>query len=235
MRGILKNSPPVFHMSTRWKKRVLEESNIPKWWNSNYTKCGSLGTRFFISSWSKNIDPRLRSTIRSLQQIAVYHKRMGYVSARAVMPIENDFLLLIAHQLLSMVFDGTSAHYHLQETLRLSTLLYSTIRIWALKEVACVSVFVNILRRILEPSFPVLRRTASDLLFWILFIGGLASQGFESHAWFVARCAEITEELSLKDWDSAALVLQGFFFVYQSTDSATQNLWNEVLSILNQG
>jgi hypothetical protein len=69
---------------------------------------------------------------------------------------------------------------------------------------------------------------ADDLLFWILFVGGMASEGLECRRWFVVRLRETADRLGITGWDAAFPLLDGFFFLDRSGENYAGNLWEEV-------
>jgi hypothetical protein len=90
-----------------------------------------------------------------------------------------------------------------------------------------------------HPPLTFLTHIAPDLLFWILFIGGLASQGYSSHAWFVHHLAGVARDLGLKEWTSHVRPMLAQFFytdrVSQGGKAETvgEDLWSEVVVYLS--
>lgn len=164
-----------------------------------------------------------KSIISLFQQLVTYYESLDIVVAEP-MSVENDCLLFLGYRLLSLPYQCMLSPF--QETLRLSILTYASIRIWTFFGMPCLEALVEMLRQSLHKSLPALRSTASDLLFWVLFIGSLASRGMECNSWFVARLVDVADELLLEGWDSAVPILEKFFFVCRSQDEPARDLWN---------
>ncbi|KAJ0417494.1 hypothetical protein BJY00DRAFT_200115 [Aspergillus carlsbadensis] len=76
-----------------------------------------------------------------------------------------------------------------------------------------------------------LRTSAPDLLFWILFVGGMASQSYTSYPWFVEQLALSVRSLGLWGWEQGRKVLGGFFWCDQAgLRTAEEVLWRDVLA-----
>ncbi|KAL3449847.1 hypothetical protein BJX65DRAFT_294470 [Aspergillus insuetus] len=75
-----------------------------------------------------------------------------------------------------------------------------------------------------------LTTTAPDLLFWILFVGGMASQSYTSYPWFVDNLAVSVRSLRLWEWEEARKVMGGFFWCDQAgLKRAEEVLWRDIL------
>jgi hypothetical protein len=213
-------------MSTKWRNSVL--SLIPQTYRPSDP--GAFGLRFFTSPWTPLIQPTLKALLLTFQQIAWRYElllRKTEISSE----IECDFLLLWAHQLLSLQSESSTTNF--QSTLRLALLLYSAIRIWDFQGLQCVGVLVNILRNNLDHTLAALQITAPDLLVWILFLGGLASHDRENHEWFVNTLAHAAADSSLNNWDGMLSVLEGFCFTNRSTDVACHDIWSKAIRVMD--
>ncbi|KAL4882948.1 hypothetical protein BJY04DRAFT_31365 [Aspergillus karnatakaensis] len=133
----------------------------------------------------------------------------------------------------SSLSNPPQTHHTLNEPLRLTLLIYLNMRIWHLQPFGFMQFMTERLRQSLiapVPLFTTLLGTSPDLLFWVLFIGGLASQGYKSHAWFVNHLIEVTQILGVKEWDEARWILAGFFYTDQEKEKkAEEALWNEIV------
>ncbi|PYH98081.1 hypothetical protein BO71DRAFT_480626 [Aspergillus ellipticus CBS 707.79] len=219
MRGALKGCPPAFPMSVIWRGEVLDSLNILDSKRQSVMS-SSIGSHFFDSLWSKKLHPSLRSIIRLLRVIVYYQQ-----GSQKETPVLNDILLYAGHLILSAFHECSASDS--QESLRLCLLLYAMVCVWTFQGLACVIFIVDALRHRLKRALPLLRRVAPQLSLWMLFMGGLASTDLTSDAWFVARLAEVAEQLSVGGWDKALPVLDGFF-VRRPIDRRMMNLWNEV-------
>jgi hypothetical protein len=145
----------------------------------------------------------------------------------------------------------------LNEPLRLTLLTFLTTRMWHLqpfpameyttrylKEALCSTLFSEETDRDRDPETALttdagtdlntvlqyLTMTAPDLLFWILFVGGMASQSYTSYPWFVDNLAVSVRSLGLWEWGQARKVLGGFFWCDQAgLKRAEEVLWRDVL------
>lgn len=221
MSAALKISTPVFPMSVRWKSEVLGSSDIFPTMN-DAAEPSMVGGRFFDSLWSKALHPTLRTIVRLFRRITHCLSTMG----AAEIPVLNEWLAYAIHQLLSIAHDCMASDLH--ECLRLSVLVYSMVEIKTFGGLPYMSSVVTALRSRLRTGLPQIQRIAPDLSFWMLFVGGMASKGRASRAWFVAHLAEVAEQLSLKEWDTALALLEGFLFIYQPACPQPEALWNEV-------
>jgi hypothetical protein len=216
------NSLPKLDMCAKFQTRVLKESSFFKA-NNHFAQTSTLGTRFFSASWSTDIHPIFKSIISSYQQLISYYESFNQVDVEP-MSVENDCLLYLSYRLLSLPFQCSVTPF--EETLRLSIMTYSCVRIWNLYGIPCLGGLVDRLRKSLFQSFYVLQSTAPDLLFWILFMGSLGSRGMKSNQWFLVQLTDVAEQLALKDWASAASLLESFFFVCRHSDEPAKELWN---------
>ncbi|KAL4787894.1 hypothetical protein BJX76DRAFT_353693 [Aspergillus varians] len=228
MRGLLTRCPPAFPMSDAWKSKVLQQSRAAQSIHEN-TALYPPGIRFFTSPWSRDLHSGMRSSLRLFQRLASYYESTEREpSMRA--PIDNSLMIIGGHRLLSLSFSGTSASF--QESLRLAMLVYCATRILDLQWINCVPFAVEDLRQSLHSSLSILQDTACDLLFWILFVGGMASQGLECHRWFVIRLGEAAERLAVTDWNTALSLLRQFFFVIRPAEKQPERLWNSTVEKL---
>ncbi|CEN60498.1 hypothetical protein ASPCAL02935 [Aspergillus calidoustus] len=246
----LRNTRPIFTISRKWRNEILplstkEGLSLPK-------SLSRLGCSFFSSPWSSQLDPTMIASLRVAQRL-ILHYETAQVHPEIIQSTDNDPFLIFEHQLLSTSYsipatrgqdsahDGADSNNELSaehpsilnEPLRLSLIIYLNFRIWHFQCFPFMNHMVSNLQRTLSPLYAELQSTAPTLLFWILFIGGMASQGYKCHSWFVnGLIALVTpEQLDLGDWDDAKAVLEGFFYTKQhwSGEQLDGDLWNEVL------
>jgi hypothetical protein len=190
--------------------------------------------------------------LRVAQQL-ILHYETAQIYPEIIQVTDNDPFLIFEHQLLSISYsspatggqdkppDEAEPCYGLRsrfpsvinEPLRLTLIIYLNFRIWHFQCFPFMNHMVSNLQRTLIPIYDELQATAPTLLFWILFIGGMASQGYRCHGWFVNGLIELVkpELLDLGEWDDAKAVLEGFFYTKQdwSGEELDGDLWNEVL------
>ncbi|KAL5342011.1 hypothetical protein BJX70DRAFT_386430 [Aspergillus crustosus] len=262
----LNNTAPFFPILPKWRAAIMrhtkmflmtgqgEEHQIPD-------ALSNLGRSIFESSWFPGLEPSLRTFFRVFFRLVIYYE-LAILTPELVMSTDNDLYILLEHQLLSTNYvspatalatgddgDGNASmiicQSPLNEPLRHALLLYLNIRMWHLQPFPLMQHMSTALKDSLlalksNPSIPDLSMNtitiAPDLLFWILFVGGLASQGYESHAWFVKGLSLVTRVLELEDWNQARAVLGGFFWSDQDAQRGNEDaLWRAVASAGNEG
>lgn len=85
------------------------------------------------------------------------------------------------------------------------------------------------------PALAHIKNTAPDVLFWILFIGGMAAQGHSPHSWFVHQLVDLAASLELREWEEAREILGGFLYTDQPGQLRGEILWEQVLSTEPEG
>ncbi|KAL3443952.1 hypothetical protein BJX65DRAFT_311431 [Aspergillus insuetus] len=242
----LKNTRPIFTISRKWREEILpmctkEELSLPK-------SLSRLGCSFFSSPWSSKLDPTMTAFLRVAQRL-ILHYETAQIYPEIIQATDNDPFLIFEHQLLSTSYydSRTELQYNvdskhelypgrpsvLNEPLRLTLIIYLNFRIWHFQCFPFMNHMVSNLQRTLSPIYDELQSVAPTLLFWILFIGGMASQGYRCHGWFVNGLIELVkpERLDMGEWDDARVVLEGFFYTKQAWtgEELDGDLWNEVL------
>jgi hypothetical protein len=118
----------------------------------------------------------------------------------------------------------------INETLRLTLVIYLNLRVWHFQSFPFMEYVVESLRQTLEVPYLHLQTETPELLFWILVLGSLASQGYKCHRWYLNKLIEMTKRLGLSEWEEAREVLGGYFYTDQTSEKrAEEDLWNEVL------
>lgn len=209
------------------QKRVAKEFSSIKS-HPGYIKSPTLGTRFFQSPWSHALRPDFIPIIESFQELIPCYEGIIKTGSRPS-AVGNDCLCLLCHRLLSLTDE--CAHDPLEDTLRLSILVYCVTRLWIFQGLPCMPIIVDHFQRSIVRGYMVLQNQAPDLLFWALFMGSLASQELDCHPWFLNTLMDVAEMLSLTDWESAREVLEGFFFMYRSTDEPAKIIWDSALEL----
>ncbi|KAL5340917.1 hypothetical protein BJX70DRAFT_406663 [Aspergillus crustosus] len=229
----VRKSRPVFPMSPRFRHNILNESTVfqprhttdttPTFLPAHLTP---LGTRFTTAPWFPTLDPQIRASIEILHRLILYFESVNNTPTLGT-PTDNDLLVVTEHQLHSLSF--TPDDHDLNEPLRLSFLIYLNIRVWHLQNLPIMACLVGPLRHILTRHLLSFQSLAPDLVFWMLFMGGMASRGDEVHCWFVERISEIAPRLGVWDWRGAREMLSGFFYSDQRGQMEAEDLWDEVL------
>ncbi|KAF3392720.1 hypothetical protein F1880_008849 [Penicillium rolfsii] len=221
MRSLINHKPIQLNKSWKWEFKVRKE--CPFLWEDYEVAPSFVGRRFFTSPWSSNLHPVLRSSLCSLTKLVSLYENVSCPSWTQTR-MDNDGLLLLIHELLSLAHDRSLPAF--QETLRLALLIYTVIRIRGFEGMPCADIFVSTLRKSLQASSASLSRNAPDLFLWILFIGSLASRGRSCHSWFLQRLQEAAQGMALEKWDHGVVVLQEYFFVYRSSDGPVKEMWH---------
>ncbi|KAF3400321.1 hypothetical protein DPV78_006070 [Talaromyces pinophilus] len=139
------------------------------------------------------------------------------------------FLLLWNYETLSVQFQDVD---DVQGTIRLALLVHAMIRIWDLQGVEALGTLAHNLRRSLAITLTILETNVPDLLVWVLFLGGLASQGLKGHEWWVYKLADAAVRMSATKWHSLLKVLEGCCLLYRTTDIPVKGLWNDTLELM---
>ncbi|KAJ0415649.1 hypothetical protein BJY00DRAFT_317587 [Aspergillus carlsbadensis] len=249
----LRNTRPIFTISRKWRNEILplrtkKGLSLPK-------SLSRLGGSFFSLPWSSQLDPTMTAFLRVAQRL-ILHYETAQIHPEIIQSTDNDPFLIFEHQLLSTSYSnaedgdqdnglyGADSSTHglcsskrsssiLNEPLRLTLIMYLNFRVWHFQCFPFMNHMVSNLKRTLHPIYSELQATAPTLLFWILFIGGMASQGYRSHGWFVNGLIGLVKpgQLDLREWDEPKAILEGFFYTRQdwSGEQLEGDLWNEVL------
>ena len=231
MMGLSLKLPPHFTISRKWEVWLRNNSRCLGS-NCPYPIPSSLGRRFFTSSWAQNLPEQLMSSILIFKNLVACHERMVELDSRD-MPAENDCLLFMVHQLYSLPYEVATTP--LQDVICTSLHVYSVIRIWGWQKKPCLEDVAAVFRGRIERCYSTLQQTASDLLFWSLFLGGLVvstlvTKNPELHDWFLVRLKEEVASLGIRGWNEAVAVLEGFLFVRRPRDEPANELWRSITS-----
>lgn len=229
MRGLATNSVPVTPMSSRWKMKVLKESSLL---DNSMTRdnFGSFGCQFFQSPIVELLELEVKSVIATFRQIVFGYETLAEKSL-AANDVDCSVLALWGYQVLSLA--SADEIPSVCSTLRHTMLVHATVRIWDFAGLNCTGTLVGLLRKDLVNTYCLIWATSPELLLWVLFMGGLASQGRDGHWWWVTEFANIAIKLSLTNWDGLLVVLEGFCFKYRTMDKIVDDLWTEALQIID--
>jgi hypothetical protein len=201
----------------------------------NYTSSLShlepLGSGFCSATWYAEIHPSLRYFVDVFRRL-VRHFELARNSPTQVMPTDNDLFLVFQYELLAARFAANAQSADLNEPLRLAMLIYSYTRISHYHQFPMLGCMADTLRASLVPRLAHLTTTAPELLFWILVMGGMASQQSNSHSWFVQNVADLAWTLGVENWTGQVRPLLGqFFYTDQPGQTGAEDLWSEVLAL----
>jgi hypothetical protein len=88
---------------------------------------------------------------------------------------------------------------------------------------------VNRVRQDLERTEPILRHLYwPELLFWMLFVGGMASLGRPERSWFCFKLARYRNTLKLSSWIGAKEELEKFAWLDVPGETLGISLWQEL-------
>lgn len=139
--------------------------------------------------------------------------------------VDHNCALLLANRLHAIPHHDNISSFN--ETIRLAIMVYILTRVWEFQ--ASIPNLVRSLRDRLEENLKFLEKSATDLLFWILFNGAFGSVGFESHTWFLTRLNALARDLSLSEWEDVASILERFLFVRRPTNDSAKKFWQTVV------
>ncbi|KAL2810611.1 hypothetical protein BJX63DRAFT_310060 [Aspergillus granulosus] len=235
MLAALQNTKPIFPMLAKFRDAVQHEPQIFHNKEIKYectipAALASLGTRFTTAPWHTDINPTLMCLIESFRRL-IWHFEIGTLFPNVVAPTDNDLFVIIQHDLLSTHYTSKALKSpSMNEPLRQCLLIYLYIRASSFQDLPIMRCMVENLRQSLAiPALPHFYATAPDLLFWILFIGGMASQGYNSHSWFVSHLADVAGGLGLEEWAQVRALLGRFFYTDRAGNTAAEDLWSEVV------
>ncbi|GLI74739.1 hypothetical protein PoHVEF18_002986 [Penicillium ochrochloron] len=226
----LYNTRPVFPISARWRSEIIQDFRLLLTQDELDTPedLASLGVTIFSSSWYTMLSHTMKTFLQVMRRLILYYEHAQRNPA-SVMPTDNDLFLVAEHQVLSACYT-TSDPTDINEPLRLTLVVYLNLRVWHFQSFPFMQYVVESLRQSLEVPFLHLQTETPELLFWILVLGSLASQGYKCHRWYINRLIEMTERLGLSEWEEARAILGGYFYTNQTSEKmAEENLWNEVL------
>ena len=141
------------------------------------------------------------------------------------------FLLLWNYEILSVQFQDVD---DVQGRIRLTLLAHAMIRIWDLQGVEALGTLAHNLRQSLVITSTILETDVLDLLVWVLFLGGLASQGLNGHEWWVYKLVDAAVRMSATKWHSLLKVSEGCCLLYRTTDIPVKGLWNDTLELMGR-
>ncbi|KAL3456920.1 hypothetical protein BJX64DRAFT_269748 [Aspergillus heterothallicus] len=253
MYAALTDTVPVRPLITRWRSEILQEADIiysgddfvsqldlkPK----VAARLSILGTSFFNASWYTSLSDTMKTLLHVSQRLIQYYEK-GQIQPSTVLPTDNSLFLVLGHGLLSVRYpaaqdeDADKTSCALDEPIRITLFIYLNMRIWNFQEYPIMQLLVNRLQasllRTTSPTSPApalaqIKNTAPDLLFWILFTGGMAAQGHDVHLWFVHQLVDLAPFLGLREWEMVRVVLGGFFYTDQPDQPRGEALWEQVV------
>jgi hypothetical protein len=224
-------------MLPRFRSEILQEAKMFRGESYDYNHTSRLshleplGSGFPSAPWYAEIDPSLKYFVEVFRRL-VRHFELARNSPSQVMPTDNDLFLVFQYELLAARFAVETESADLNEPLRLAILIYSYTRISHYQQFPMLGCMADTLRASLVPRLAHLTTTAPQLLFWILVIGGMASQQSSSHSWFVKNVADVAWALEVTDWTGQVRPLLGrFFYTDQPGQTGAEDLWSEVLAL----
>ncbi|KAL2850506.1 hypothetical protein BJX68DRAFT_266712 [Aspergillus pseudodeflectus] len=189
------------------------------------TSLSFVGLRFNTAPWHTQIHPTLKSLLEAFRRL-IRHLRIGTLFPEVTTPTDNNLFVIIQHQLLSTHYSHTASneiekgrrrhHPNVNEPLRLSLIIYLYTRVSDFQNLPIMRCMLQTFKQSLEVALPGMplssfHASAPDLLFWLLFIGGMASQEHSPHSWLVSHLEDVARILTLEDWMTEVRPLLGEF------------------------
>lgn len=204
-----------------------------------------LGTSFFKEPWYAHLGDTMKSFLRVSQRLVQYYE-LSNLHPSIVLPTDNSLFLLLGYQLVSIRYteipveslNSQTVSCLLNEPLRLALFIYLNMRIWNFQDYPMMHHLVKSLRDTLlcttsttSPASALahIKDTAPRVLFWILFIGGMAAQGHSPHSWFVQQLVNLAASLELHEWRAARELLGGYLYTDQPGQLRGEMLWELIL------
>ncbi|RDW61827.1 uncharacterized protein DSM5745_10499 [Aspergillus mulundensis] len=262
IRAALTDTPPL-PLSPKWRAEILQGlklfststgflSSLADLDPTLHNQLSHLGTSFLNAPWLTTLPPTLQTTLVISQRLVAYYEA-AQVDPSLIKPTDNDLFVVLMHRLVADTYKDT-----VHEPLRLCLLVYLNMRVWHLQSFPIMACLVGMLRgSLLSPSASAsvsavdvavdvdggcsvlshLQSVAPDLLFWILFIGGMASHGHSGHSWFLGRLAECASRLGFglegdAGWADVRGLLGGFFYTDQKGEVLGEEVWGDVLGLI---
>lgn len=167
-RGVLTNSSPVFPMSSKWRRKVLENSRLFSH-SIDRRVLGSFGSRFFSPRVAQLLQTELMSVLVTFRQIAFRLECVIDKTSVATI-IEADFLVLWGYQTLSLKSSSDESS-SIQSTLRLTLFVHAYTRIWNVHGMRCTGTLVNTLKKTFLTHFLLFKRAlqtyCSGFCLWV--------------------------------------------------------------------
>lgn len=250
LNAALTSTLPIQSPTATWRSEILREGQIfhstskiiagfGNRFKKDLSQLSCLGTSFFAAPWYSGLEDNMKNFLQWSQRLIQYYE-IARLEISITAESDNDLFLLLEHQLMSIRYTPKlSASYTisdlLNEPLRVTLLIYLNACIWRFRVFPIMKYVVRPLQENLlsNATAPIsilhsIKRTAPDVLFWMLFIGGVASRGYHEHSWFVAQLVELTFHQGICDWDAAQEILHGFFYMDHPGQPGGKELWEEV-------
>jgi hypothetical protein len=192
-----------------------------------------LGSRFTSSSWSACLENPFKIAIENLAAVFIHYERYEQQPQykNTIKSGDNDPWMLAQRYLLSLSYEHLGPN-DIREPVRQSILAFSMARYCKFTVFPCMDTIATNLKNSLLPRLKLLRFGAQDLLFWILYVGALASKhAFEAYSWYCAHLSEVSQALGLYDWDGTRSLLEQFYYIHRPSDKSAEHIWQEVLSL----
>jgi hypothetical protein len=247
------NTTPALPLIARWRSEIRQAT---KFFDSDSdfvlhldvkpeiaVQLSMLGTSFFRGPWFAGLGDTMKSFLRLFRHLVQYFE-LANLQPSVVLPTDDSMFLLFGYQLVSIRYTATPAEDFdshtvsslLNEPLRLTLFIYLNMRIWNFQDYPIMHHLVKSLRDTLlfpistaSPALAHIKRTAPGVLFWILFIGGMAAQGHSPHSWFLHQLADLVASLQLREWGVARELLGGFLYTDQPGQLRGEMLWELIL------
>ncbi|KAL2839655.1 hypothetical protein BJY01DRAFT_237023 [Aspergillus pseudoustus] len=246
---VLTDTMPTLPLTARWRSEIRQEAKVFHSTNDLVSQLSdnpkiaaqlsALGTSFFQAPWYTGLDSTMQTFLWVSQRLIQYYE-VAQLRPSVILPTDNDLFVLLEYQLVSIRYRPIRADPPtsgpLNEPLRITLFIYLNMRIWHFQHFPVMQFMVNSLRNSLVsqvalgiPAISEIKETAPDALFWVLFIGGMASHGHHGHTWFVDQLADISCYLGIQEWGAARDILSGFFYTDQPEEPGGDELWKQVV------
>lgn len=247
MRAALTNTPPALPLTATWRNEIRQEmevfystKNFMALLDKKFKKTASqlcvLGTSFFAAPWYEGLEDSMKKFLHMAQRSIQYYE-VACLRPSIIVPTDNDLFVLLEYHLISIRYPpnpSASVPNLLNEPLRITLFIYLNMFVWHFQVFPVMQQMVNPLQQCLSSTTPIpimtqIKQTAPDVLFWILFIGGMASRGHDGHSWFIVQLVELTLYLGIRDWGAVREILGGFFYTDQPCQLGGEGFWEQVV------
>lgn len=125
-------------------------------------------------------------------------------------------------------------HRYIQESSRIAALLYANRVLRAMpNNAAMIGQLLHLLMRCLQRT-NLDRRWGkySELLLWVLFLGGTATTTAADHIWFVTQVTILAAALKLKSWMEVKGILERYLYPEHVLEKLCISFWEDIEAAL---
>jgi len=171
--------------------------------------------------------------------VLIYNNPEGFQESEGQVADQRNF---IHHRLMSLPQSPDSQFQFLQngtyEALRLASIIYSLLVVFPISFLTAPFGPLALQLRV-QISKLEIENSKSDaelqLIYWIVFLGGVASIGSAERPWYVSTLSVISQRLNLTVWKDVKGLLECFLWLGTVSDMDGILLWEEIQQLHLRG